>query len=76
MLNVDEHKDDIKDCKEQCDINYEDGVQEIKNARNPTKKIKAVYMTCNQTFAIKNEFKKNISRKSTLSSGKIMVAKC
>ena len=38
MLNVDEHKDDIKDCTEQSDIDYEDEVQEIKDARNPTKK--------------------------------------
>ena len=41
----------------------------------PCKKNKAVYVTCNQTFAMKNWFK-NISRKSTLSSGEIIVAKC
>ena len=31
-------------------------------------------VTCNQTFAMKN-WLKNLSRKSTLSSGKIIVAK-
>ena len=40
MLNVDEHKDDIKDCKEQCDINYEDGVQEIKMLETQLKRLR------------------------------------
>ena len=38
------------------------------------KKNKAVYVTCNQTFEMKNGLK-NISRKSTLSSGDTIVAK-
>ena len=53
-LNVDEQQDDIKNFKEQCDIDDEEEVQEITSARNPMKKNKAVYVTCNPIFAMKN----------------------
>ena len=36
------------------DVFDKDKVQETTAARNPMKKNKAVYVTCNQTFAIKN----------------------
>ena len=36
-LNVDEQQDDRKHLKEQCDIVYEDEVQEIRAARNSMK---------------------------------------
>ena len=41
-----------------CDINNKDEVQEITAAGNPIKKSKAVYVTCNQTFAM--SWKKHI----------------
>ena len=48
----------------------------MNSCKNPhEKKSKPVCVTCNQTFAMTNWFKKNLSRKSILSSGKIMVAK-
>ena len=74
-LNVDEQPEDIKQLKEQCDIDDENEVQEITAARNHMKNIKAVYVTCNQTFTLNNGLK-NISRNSTLSSGEIFVATC
>ena len=37
-LNVDEQKYDIKHFKEQCDINAEEEVLEIRTARNTIKK--------------------------------------
>ena len=40
----------------------------------PWKKSRPVCVTCNQKFAMKNWLKK-LSRKSTLSSGKMIVAK-
>ena len=74
-LTVDDQQGDIKHLKEQCDIDDEDEVQEITAARNRLIKNKAVYVTCNQTFAMKNGLRK-ISRKSTLSCGEIIVAEC
>ena len=59
-LNVDEQQDDIKHWKEQCEIDDEDEVQENTEARNPMKKNKAVYVTCNKTFAMKSRLKKHI----------------
>ena len=41
-LNVDEEQDDTKHLKEQCDIDYEDEVQEIRAAITPMKKKKPV----------------------------------
>ena len=73
-LNVDEQQDDLKHVKEQCDIDDEDEVQEIQASRILMKKGKAVYVTCHKKLAIKNGLE-NISRKSTLSCGIIMVAK-
>ena len=72
-LNVDEQQDDIKHVQEQCDIDDEDEVQEMTATRNLMKKKKALYLTCNQTFVRRNGLK-NISRKSKLSSGEIVVA--
>ena len=72
-LNVDEQQDDMKHVKEQCAIDDEDELQEITAAMTPMTKKKPVCVTCNQTFVTKNGFK-NISRKSTLSSGEIIVA--
>ena len=43
------------------------------SARTPMKKNTAVYVTCNQTFAMKNWLEK-ISRQSTRSSGEIIKA--
>ena len=71
-LNVDEQQDDLIHLKEQCDI-YE--VQEITAARTPMKKNRPMCVTCNKKFAMKNGLK-NISRKSTLRSGEMIVAKC
>ena len=48
-----------------CDIYDEDEVHEITAARNPIEKNKAVYVTCNQTFAIKNGLKKHIQEEHT-----------
>ena len=77
-LNVDEQQDDLIHLKEQCDI-YDigdiDEVQEITAARTPMKKNRPMCVTCNTKLAMKNGLK-NISRKSTLSSGEIIVAKC
>ena len=39
--------------KKTCDKYGEYEVQEITHARNPMKKYKVVYMTCNKTFAMK-----------------------
>ena len=64
-LNVDEQNYDIKRLKVQCDIDDEDEVQEITAARNPMKKNKAVYVTCNQIFAKKNWLKKHIQEEHT-----------
>ena len=72
-LNVDEQLDDKTHLKDQCDKDNEDEVLEITAARTPMKKKKAVCVTSNQTFATKNGLK-NISRKSTLISGEIIVA--
>ena len=74
-MNVDEHKDEMKYLNEQCDIVDENKVLEIKAAKKNMKNNKAVYVTCNQTFTLTNGLK-NISKKSTLSSGEIIVAKC
>ena len=62
---VDEQQYDIKCLKEYCDI-Y--------NIEPPWNKID-VCVTWNETFPTKNGLK-NISRKSTLISCEIMVAKC
>ena len=58
-LNVDEQQDNIKHVKELCDIDEEDEVAKS-NIKN-----KAVLVTYNQTFEMKNGLK-IISRKSTL----------
>ena len=63
---------DIMNLKEECDIDNEDGVQEIKAAITPMKNKKPVCVTCNQTCATTKLIEKNISRKSTLSSGELM----
>ena len=55
-LNLDEQQDEIKHLKEQFGTDYVDEVQEITAARNSMKKNKAVYVTCNKIFAIKNGF--------------------
>ena len=44
-----------KYLKEQCDMDDDNEVQEITAARNSIKK--ALYMTCYQTFAVKNGLK-------------------
>ena len=64
-LNVDEQQDDIKHLIEQCDIDYEDEVQEITAARNTLKNNKAVYVTFNQKFAMKNGWKNHIHEEHT-----------
>ena len=64
-LNVDEQQDDIKQLTEQCDIDGEDDDQDITAARNPMKKNKAVYVTCNQTFAMKKWVEKHIQEEHT-----------
>ncbi len=76
-VNVDKQQDDLIYLKEQYDI-YDTGdidkVQEITAARAAMKKNRHMCVTCN----IKNNNKnglKNISRKSTLSSGEIIVGK-
>ena len=63
-LNVDEPQDAIKYLKEYCDI---DNIE-------PPWKDKAVFVTCNQPYEWKNNWKK--FRKSTLSCCKTIVAKC
>ena len=73
-LNVDQQQDKIKHLTEQCDIDDEDNYQEITAAIIPMKKRKrTVYVTCNRTFATQNGLKKNISRKSTISSGELIM---
>ena len=74
QLNVDKQQDDINRLKEQCDIDNEDETQEIQTAISPKKKKKTVFVTCIQTFVTKNGLK-NVSMKSRLSSGEIIVAK-
>ena len=56
-LIVNELQDDIKPLKEQCDIDDEDEVQASTVARTPMNKDRPVCVTCNQTFAKKNELK-------------------
>ena len=46
-LNVEGWQDDIKLLKEECDIDDEDEVQEVKAAGKPMKRKKAVYVTHN-----------------------------
>ena len=70
----DEQQYNIKHLKEQYDIDDEHEVQEIPAARISINQNKAVYLTCNQTFAMIN-WLKNISKKGTPSSGAIIVAK-
>ena len=53
-VNVDEHQDKI------CDIENENEVQEFTAARNTMKKNQALYVTHNQTFAMKNRLNKHI----------------
>ena len=64
-LKVDDQKDDIKQLKEKCDIYDEDEVHEITATRNPLKKNRAMYVTYNKTFAMKNGLKKHIQEKHT-----------
>ena len=52
-LNVEECQDSIKHLKDQCDIYYEDEVQEITTPKNPIKKNKAVYLKCIQMLGMK-----------------------
>ena len=56
-------------------MNNEDGGQKITAVIKTLNNYKAVYVTCNQTIAMKNGFK-NISRRRTLSSGEIIMGKC
>ena len=65
---------DMKHLKEKCDIDDKDELQQITAERTTIKKSKPVFVTCNQTFAMQN-WLKNLSKKSTLSSRKIIVAK-
>ena len=52
-INVDKQQDDIKDLKEQCDMDDEDEVQEITDASNtPMKENLPVCVTCDQTFTM------------------------
>ena len=51
--------------KEQCDIDYEDKVQEITAARTPIKNNRSVCVTCNQTFLLKNWLKTYIQEEHT-----------
>ena len=74
-LNVYEQQDD-KTFKVKSDIDDSDEVQEITAARTPMTINRPVCVTCNQTLSLKNGCKKNLSRKSTLSSGQIIVTKC
>ena len=55
-LNDDKPQGDIKDLKEQCDIDDEDELQKITTASTPIKKSKPLCVTCNQTFAMRNWF--------------------
>ena len=48
------------------DIDDEDEIQEITAARNTMKNTKAVYVTCNETFAMKNWLKKHIQEELTI----------
>ena len=59
--------------KEQWDIDNENEIHEITAAITPWKG-KPACVTCNQTFEMENGLK-IISRKSTLSSGDIIMAK-
>ena len=56
-LNVDKQQDEIK---EHCDMDDEYEIQETTTASNPMKNIRTVCLTCNQTFAMENWFKKHI----------------
>ena len=58
-------KYDLTHLKEHCNIDDEDEVQEITAARNPMKKNNAVYVTCNQTFAMQNRWKKHLQEEQT-----------
>ena len=60
--------------KEKCDIGDKDELQQNTAARTPLKKSNVVRVKYIQTSAMKNRLK-NLSRKSTLSSGKIIVTK-
>ena len=75
MFNVYEQQDGRKHLKEQYDIDVEDEVQFITAARNPREKNMAVCVTCNHSFEMKNGLK-NMSKKSILSSGVTILAKC
>ena len=65
-LNVDEQQDDIKHLKEQFDIYNRDAVQKIiePDARTLIKN-RPLWLTCNQTFAMKNVLKKHIQEEPT-----------
>ena len=65
---------DMKHLKEKCDVSDKDELQQNTAARTPMKNSKAVSVRYNQTFTMKIGCK-NLSRKSTLSSGKISFAK-
>ena len=70
-----EQQDDIKHLKVQCDIHDEDEVWDITAAITPTTRTKKpLCVSYNQTF-VTNKWLKSISRKITLSSGEISVAK-
>ena len=63
-LNVYEQQDDITHLKWQCDIVYEDEVQEITAARTLMKKNWLVCVACIQTFAMKNVFKNDTQERA------------
>ena len=74
-FNVDEQQDD-KTLKVDSYIHDSNEVQEIPAANTHMKNNRPLCVTCNQILAWKNGCKKNLPRKSTLSSGEIFVTKC
>ena len=74
-LNVDEQQDD-NNFKVKSDIDGSDEVHEVTAARTPMNNNRPVCVICPQTLALKNRCTKMLSRKSTLSSGHIIVTKC
>ena len=59
-FNVDEQKYDIKDLKDQCDIDDEDKVLKKSQLLEPHEKNRPVCVTCNQAVVMKNGLEKHI----------------
>ena len=57
-------------------IDNEDEVQQTTAAQTLMKKNEPALVTCKETFAMKNLFKKNLFRKSMQSSHENIVTKC